>query len=590
MERITNIQNIKDNEEITKTIMTISDGRNEKQAEVYLAFLNGETDRRYIVYTTELNRGKDEKATFNLATMTFRNGEYVLEATSNEDHQNVELKVLNIVGLSGDKGQEEVEEMIKKEFPTASTLDLEALKRNIDQMSISVENPPKKANMPMIIADVIKRYYIRALNKELKKIHKNKEMTQEEINTSSNKLDKIENKLDELQDTYYQYPDNDKYNDAVEISLSEIEQAKEDIMEAKRSLEFKQAQLDESELNKENPNSLGEEQGIELNPELPEATVEEPIVDGDELQNIEQPKLSNALNEFGLAKENPSTLDGKQKIDLNPEVSLLDNENVKIENNNSTEVVEQGKKNEENNSSIPPVEVNANNSLNMESKLSSIVREDEIQEMDEFAKSFNQEEIDNKKQEIVDDSVSKFGQSVETIVQDITIGISALYEKQIQAKENENNLLKTKIQSYKNENNELKAQVQSYENEKSELSVMVENVKNKALEASKQAENSKLEINDLTTKNTGLEKENVELKSTVESQKQLLDQQNSNMETLREEGKTRETSLLQEIESLKQEVSMLKGYKDAYNQIANLLKNQIGTEQKIDTEQNGMKK
>ena len=38
--------------------------------------------------------GKDEKATFNLATMTFRNGEYVLEATSNEDHQNVELKVL----------------------------------------------------------------------------------------------------------------------------------------------------------------------------------------------------------------------------------------------------------------------------------------------------------------------------------------------------------------------------------------------------------------------------------------------------------------------------------------------------------------
>lgn len=590
MERITNIQNIKDNEEITKTIMTISDGRNEKQAEVYLAFLNGETDRRYIVYTTELNRGKDEKATFNLATMTFRNGEYVLEATSNEDHQNVELKVLNIVGLSGDKRQEEVEEMIKKEFPTASTLDLEALKRNIDQMSISVENPPKKANMPMIIADVIKRYYIRALNKELKKIHKNKEMTQEEINTSSNKLDKIENKLDELQDTYYQYPDNDKYNDAVEISLSEIEQAKEDIMEAKRSLEFKQAQLDESELNKENPNSLGEEQGIELNPELPEANVEESIVNGDEHQNVETTELSNAMNEFELEKENLDTLDEEQKLDLNPEVPSLDNENVKIENNNSNEVVEQEKKNEEINSSIPPVEVNANNSLNMESKLNSIVREDEIQEMDEFAKSFNQEEIDNKKQKIVDDSVSKFGQSVETIVQDITIGISALYENQIQAKENESNLLKTKIQSYKNENNGLKAQVQSYENEKSELSVMVENVKNKALEASKQAENSKLEINDLTTKNTGLEKENVELKSTVESQKQLLDQQNSNMETLREEGKTRETSLLQEIESLKQEVSMLKGYKDAYNQIASLLKNQIGTEQKIDTEQNGMKK
>lgn len=590
MERITNIQNIKDNEEITKTIMTISDGRNEKQAEVYLAFLNGETDRRYIVYTTELNRGKDEKATFNLATMTFRNGEYVLEATSNEDHQNVELKVLNIVGLSEDKRQEEVEEMIKKEFPTASTLDLEALKRNIDQMSISVENPPKKANMPMIIADVIKRYYIRALNKELKKIHKNKEMTQEEINTSSNKLDKIENKLDELQDTYYQYPDNDKYNDAVEISLSEIEQAKEDIMEAKRSLEFKQAQLDESELNKENPNSLGEEQGIELNPELPEANVEESIVNGDEHQNVETTELSNAMNEFELEKENLDTLDEEQKLDLNPEVPSLDNENVKIENNNSNEVVEQEKKNEEINSSIPPVEVNANNSLNMESKLNSIVREDEIQEMDEFAKSFNQEEIDNKKQKIVDDSVSKFGQSVETIVQDITIGISALYENQIQAKENESNLLKTKIQSYKNENNGLKAQVQSYENEKSELSVMVENVKNKALEASKQAENSKLEINDLTTKNTGLEKENVELKSTVESQKQLLDQQNSNMETLREEGKTRETSLLQEIESLKQEVSMLKGYKDAYNQIASLLKNQIGTEQKIDTEQNGMKK
>lgn len=590
MERITNIQNIKDNEEITKTIMTISDGRNEKQAEVYLAFLNGETDRRYIVYTTELNRGKDEKATFNLATMTFRNGEYVLEATSNEDHQNVELKVLNIVGLSGDKRQEEVEEMIKKEFPTASTLDLEALKRNIDQMSISVENPPKKANMPMIIADVIKRYYIRALNKELKKIHKNKEMTQEEINTSSNKLDKIENKLDELQDTYYQYPDNDKYNDAVEISLSEIEQAKEDIMEAKRSLEFKQAQLDESELNKENPNSLGEEQGIELNPELPEANVEESIVNGDEHQNVETTELSNAMNGFELEKENPDTLNEEQKLDLNPEVTSLDNENVKIENNNSNEVVEQEKKNEEINSSIPPVEVNANNSLNMESKLNSIVREDEIQEMDEFAKSFNQEEIDNKKQKIVDDSVSKFGQSVETIVQDITIGISALYENQIQAKENESNLLKTKIQSYKNENNGLKAQVQSYENEKSELSVMVENVKNKALEASKQAENSKLEINDLTTKNTGLEKENVELKSTVESQKQLLDQQNSNMETLREEGKTRETSLLQEIESLKQEVSMLKGYKDAYNQIASLLKNQIGTEQKIDTEQNGMKK
>lgn len=507
MERIEKIENIISDDNAEKTLMTISDGNKIKEAEIYLAYIDNSTSKRYVVYTTDLNVAENEKATFNLAVMRLEQNGYILEGTDNESHKSIEIKTLNVIGLNSGKSKEEVTAQLQKELPSISIINLAALKNNVENMTISSDKPPRKANMPMAIANVIKEYYLFELNLELKKIYSGYQMNNEQIDMSVNKLDKIDNKLDNLKDIYETHVENGKYNHSVEKSLDQIEKAKEDIMEAKKSLDTKKTDLEQESI---------EEQGIDLNPELPEINEEE------SLEKQEKYDVTASIKE---------------------ETDKIKEEVNKIMEEESIEKEEQEK-----------------------------IEEPKISEVESQNIEQVKEDIQNKKQDVINDSVNKFGYSVEAIVNQLTNGISAIYEEKIQQKELENKAL---IE-----------QIKSSENEKGELLVMVENVKNTALEASEKAKNSKIEINDLTSKNVELENENKELRSTVESQKQLLNQQNSNMEALREEGKTRETNLLQEMENLKQEINRLKQFEGAYNQIVGM----VNSQKNIDQPQNNIKK
>lgn len=505
MERIEKIENIISGDNAEKTLMTISDGNKIKQAEIYLAYIDVETSKRYVVYTTDLDRKENEKATFDLAVMRLEQNGYILEGTDNESHKNIEVKALNVIGLNSGKTKEEVTAELQKALPSISIIDLAALKNNVENMTISADKPPRKANMPMAIANVIKEYYLFELNLELKKIYSKPLTSNEQIDTSVNKLDKIDDKLDNLKNVYEAHAENGKYNRSVEKSLDQIERAKEDIMEAKKSLDTKRADLEQNV----------EEQGIDLDPELPETNEE------DTLENQENYDVTDSIKEET----------NKLKEEVN---KIMQEENIEQEK--------------------------------------TVQEEQKTSEVESQGTEQVKEEIESRKQEVINDSVNKFGYSVEAIVNQLTSGISSIYEEKIQQKESENN--------------ELREKIKSSENEKGELLVMVENVKNTALEASEKAKNSKIEINNLTNKNAELENENKELKSTVESQKQLLNQQNSNMEALREEGKTRETNLLQEMESLKQEINRLKQYEGAYNQIVGM----VTSQKNIDQSENNLTK
>lgn len=513
MEKIEKIENIISDDNVEKTIMTIDDGNKITQAEIYLAYIDGETGKRYVVYTTDLDRTENEKGTFNLAVMRLEQNGYVLEGTSNEDHQNIEVKTLNVVGLSNGKTLDEVKLELQNQLPNISMIDLAALKNNVDHMTVSTEKPPRKANMPMAIANIIKRYYLFELSMELRKIHRSSQMAEEEIDASYDKLDKIDNKLDDLRNVYNGYPDNDKYNSKVNESLDQIEKAKNDIMEAKRSLDYKSIQ------NSENDNY---EEGIDLVPELPQYDEQDEIQDKNQL-----------LNETSEENQKEAELE-EQQPSVEPSIE-------------------------------PQIESQVEHPVDLSNEINN--NSENIEIMEKFAQSydgFSKGQIDDKKQQVVDEAVNKFGYSVESIVSQITTGISALYEE--------------KIQEQAKENIRLQSQIDFSENEKKDILEMVENVKNKAFEASQQAKNSKEEINNLTIKNNELESENNELKNTITSQKQLLDQQNSNMEALREEGKSRENNMLQEMESLRSEINRLKQYESAYNQIAGMFNSQKNSE------------
>lgn len=513
MERIEKIENIIKDDSVSRTIMTLSDETKSVQAEVYLAYIDNLTGKRYIVYTTDLDKTENEKGTFTLATLRFNQNEYILEETTKEDHQEIELKALNIIGLSRDKSPAEVKAEFQKELPTISMIDLVSLKNNVDQMTISSEHPPKKANMPMAIANVIKKYYLFELNMELKKIYGSVSMSTEQINNSEQKLDKIDNKLDELKDVYEAHAvKNGGKNKKMETSLDEIEKAKEDILEAKRSLDVKKIDLETPELEDNNLNA--EEQGIELNPILPESDID---------------SESENKNE---AIENPV-------LDTNTE-SVPEEQTVETKQAEESEVYEHQ---EEPKSNVESNQV-----------------KQEIQYSEPKMELISDEEMEKKKQNISGESKNKFEHSVDEIVNQLTSNISLVYEE--------------KIQQITTENNTLKQQIKSSEEEKGELLTMLEGVKNTALEASEKAKKSKNEIDELKSQNTELQKENADLKSTVDSQKQLLDQQNSNMEALREEGKNRETNLLQEMENLKKEINRLKQYEGAYNQIVGMVNSQ----------------
>ena len=165
MAKIDRIENIMEDDKIKSVVMSINNGEEVTEAEIYLAFIDTITNKRYVVYTSEKAENEDDRVPFTLSTLKLEENGYVLEETSKEDHQNIELPVLNIIGLNTDKEPEQVLKMINDKFPGVGMLSLQALKQNVDNITVSETKPPKKANMPIAIANVIKRFYLHQLNK-----------------------------------------------------------------------------------------------------------------------------------------------------------------------------------------------------------------------------------------------------------------------------------------------------------------------------------------------------------------------------------------------------------------------------------------
>lgn len=238
MAKIEKIENVMADDKISKVVMSINNGEEVVEGEVYLAFVDINTDKRYMVYTTEQAKGENDRIPFTLSTLVLEENGYVLEETSKEDHQNIELPILNIIGLNSDKKPEQVLKMINEKFPGVAMLSLQALKINVDNMTISETKPPKKANMPIAIANVIKKFYLYQLNKELDKIYNATEMSPENKNQSVEKLDEIESKLDSVKETYEQNIEKKGGSTPkIEKSLDQIEIAKKDIEAAKNRIQ-----------------------------------------------------------------------------------------------------------------------------------------------------------------------------------------------------------------------------------------------------------------------------------------------------------------------------------------------------------------
>lgn len=202
MAQIEKIQNVMVDNKIDRVVMSIKDGEKVVEGEVYLAFVDTNTNKRYMIYTTEKAKSENDRIPFSLSTLVYENNSYVLEETSKEDHDKIEIPILNVIGMKA-KTAEEAEQLLQKEFPSIAVVSVQPLIDNVqNRMIISEKKPPKKASMPMVVANVIKKYYLYQLNKELDKVYSNVDMTETEKKQTIQKLDKIENKLDSLKGVY----------------------------------------------------------------------------------------------------------------------------------------------------------------------------------------------------------------------------------------------------------------------------------------------------------------------------------------------------------------------------------------------------
>ena len=180
MAQIEKIENVMVDNKIDRVVMSINDGEKVVEGEVYLAFVDTSTNKRYMIYTTEKAKSENDRIPFSLSTLVYENNGYVLEETSKEDHDKIEIPILNVIGMKA-KTSEEAEQLLQKEFPSIAVVSVQPLIENVqNRMTISEAKPPKKASMPMVVANVIKKYYLHQLNKELKKIYDSSEMTKTE--------------------------------------------------------------------------------------------------------------------------------------------------------------------------------------------------------------------------------------------------------------------------------------------------------------------------------------------------------------------------------------------------------------------------
>lgn len=537
MAQIEKIQNVMVDNKIDRVVMSIKDGEKVVEGEVYLAFVDTNTNKRYMIYTTEKAKSENDRIPFSLSTLVYENNSYVLEETSKEDHDKIEIPILNVIGMKA-KTAEEAEQLLQKEFPSIAVVSVQPLIDNVqNRMVISEKKPPKKASMPMVVANVIKKYYLYQLNKELDKVYSNVDMTEAEKKQTIQKLDKIENKLDSLKGVYEENTNQDKVNHSIEKSLDEIEIAKQDIAEAKNHLEQDTASIEENESL-----TAGEEK-------LPEVKLEDHLKD-EVAKILEEEKVESPVAAIEPVTQNipdepvNTPLQDQNSVEPSMDPSSRKNENLEEPSASTQTITEQ------------PLVVEQ-------------VEEKEIKNQPSKAS-----DIEVRVQKVIDQSIESFAANLEQIVNEIRNGIGAIYQEQISADKKTIEQLKAQLQE----------QTEKSQQERMNLIGEIKKLGEKATTVNEQAIQSKKTVEGLEQKLTvstqneeKLRSEKEDLTTQISSQKQQLDQQNRLIDSLREESNTRDqkhqeenNKLQEENNKLKEEIRSLRGYKEGYEQMKSL--------------------
>lgn len=529
---------------IDRVVMSIKAGEKVVEGEVYLAFVDTNTNKRYMIYTTEKAKGENDRIPFSLSTLVYENNSYVLEETSKEDHDKIEIPILNVIGMKA-KTAEEAEQLLQKEFPSIAVVSVQPLIDNVqNRMIISEKKPPKKASMPMVVANVIKKYYLYQLNKELDKVYSNVDMTETEKKQTIQKLDKIENKLDSLKGVYEENTNQDKVNHSIEKSLDEIEIAKQDIAEAKNRLEQDTAFIEGNESL-----TAGEEK-------LPEVKLEDHLKD-EVAKILEEEKVESPVAAIEPVTQNipdepvNTPLQDQNSVEPSMDSSSRKNENLEEPSASTQAITEQ------------PLVVEQ-------------VEEKEIKNQPSKAS-----DIEVRVQKVIDQSIESFAANLEQIVNEIRNGIGAIYQEQISADKKTIEQLKAQLQE----------QTEKSQQERMNLIGEIKKLGEKATTVNEQAIQSKKTVEGLEQKLTvstqneeKLRSEKEDLTTQISSQKQQLDQQNRLIDSLREESNTRDqkhqeenNKLQEENNKLKEEnaksqeeIRSLRGYKEGYEQMKSL--------------------
>ena len=544
MAQIEKIQNVMVDNKIDRVVMSIKDGEKVVEGEVYLAFVDTNTNKRYMIYTTEKAKSENDRIPFSLSTLVYENNSYVLEETSKEDHDKIEIPILNVIGMKA-KTAEEAEQLLQKEFPSIAVVSVQPLIDNVqNRMVISEKKPPKKASMPMVVANVIKKYYLYQLNKELDKVYSNVDMTETEKKQTIQKLDKIENKLDSLKGVYEENTNQDKVNHSIEKSLDEIEIAKQDIAEAKNHLEQDTASIEGNESL-----TAGEEK-------LPEVKLEDHLKD-EVAKILEEEKVESPVAAIEPVTQNipdepvNTPLQDQNSVEPSMDPSSRKNENLEEPSASTQAITEQ------------PLVVEQ-------------VEEKEIKNQPSKAS-----DIEVRVQKVIDQSIESFAANLEQIVNEIRNGIGAIYQEQISTDKKTIEQLKAQLQE----------QTEKSQQERMNLIGEIKKLGEKATTVNEQAIQSKKTVEGLEQKLTvstqneeKLRSEKEDLTTQISSQKQQLDQQNRLIDSLREESNTRDqkhqeenTKLQEENNKLKEEnakfqeeIRNLRGYKEGYEQMKSL--------------------
>ncbi len=571
MAQIEKIQNVMVDNKIDRVVMSIKDGEKVVEGEVYLAFVDTNTNKRYMIYTTEKAKSENDRIPFSLSTLVYENNSYVLEETSKEDHDKIEIPILNVIGMKA-KTAEEAEQLLQKEFPSIAVVSVQPLIDNVqNRMVISEKKPPKKASMPMVVANVIKKYYLYQLNKELDKVYSNVDMTETEKKQTIQKLDKIENKLDSLKGVYEENTNQDKVNHSIEKSLDEIEIAKQDIAEAKNHLEQDTASIEGNESL-----TAGEEK-------LPEVKLEDHLKD-EVAKILEEEKVESPVAAIEPVTQNipdepvNTPLQDQNSVEPSMDPSSRKNENLEEPSASTQAITEQ------------PLVVEEKEIKNQSSKASDI--EDRVQKVlqmlewkDEKFQNLLTSTIWNSNyetvQKVINQSIESFAANLEQIVNEIRNGIGTIYQEQISADKKTIEQLRAQLQE----------QTEKSQQERMNLIGEIKKLGEKATTVNEQAIQSKKTVEGLEQKLTvstqneeKLRSEKEDLTTQISSQKQQLDQQNRLIDSLRKESNTRDqkhqeenTKLQEENNKLKEEnaksqeeIRSLRGYKEGYEQMKSL--------------------